>query len=207
MENIDAYKTISKPSNEILFKEKKSKFFGYAFPINTEDEVRSIIESLRKKHHTANHFCYAWQLGETDPRYRVNDDGEPKNSAGAPIHGQIQSFKVTNVLVVVIRIFGGTKLGIGGLIRAYRTAAQLALKQSTIIKRTIKDEIKIKFEYSEIDKVMGIIRQNQLKIISQDLEIDCIIVISSPKNKSEQVIDFFAPLNNVTILKNEFPKH
>ena len=107
----DTYKTLAKPSEEILFKEKKSKFFGYAFPIQNEDEVKPIIELLKKKHHTAGHVCYAWQLGTEIIRYRANDDGEPNNSAGLPIYGQIQAFDVTNVLVAVARIFGGTKIG------------------------------------------------------------------------------------------------
>ena len=98
MENSDIYKTLAKPANEILFKEKKSKFFGYAFPITSEDDIKPIIDGLRKKHHTANHVCYAWQLGVSDISYRANDDGEPNNSAGMPIYGQIQSYEVTNVL-------------------------------------------------------------------------------------------------------------
>jgi uncharacterized YigZ family protein len=133
----DTYKTIEKPSEEILFKEKKSKFYGYAFPIATEDEVKPILEALKKKHHTANHVCYAWQLGVKNQSYRANDDGEPNNSAGMPIYGQILSFEVTDVLVAVTRIFGGTKLGIGGLISAYKTGAQMALENAKIIEKTI----------------------------------------------------------------------
>lgn len=185
MEKSDIYKTLAKPTNEILFKEKKSKFFGYAFPITSEDDVKPIIEGLRKKHHTANHVCYAWQLGVSTISYRANDDGEPNNSAGMPIYGQIQSFGVTNVLVAVARIFGGTKLGVGGLISAYRIAAQMALEESNIVEKTIKAYIEVTFGYPEMDKVMRIIKQNQLKIVSQQLEMDCNITVSTVKSMAQ----------------------
>jgi len=191
MENSDKFKTLGKPTHEILFKEKKSKFFGYAFPITTENEVKPIIEGLRKKHHTANHVCYAWQLGVSKIRYRANDDGEPNNSAGMPIYGQIQSFELTNVLVAVARIFGGTKLGVGGLISSYRKAAQMALEESKIIEKTIRADIEVTFGYSDMDKVMRIIKQNQLEIVSQKLEMDCNITVSVAKSKAKKIIDNF----------------
>ena len=120
-------KSIAAPSEEALYKEKNSKFFGYAFPVNDEEEVKAILEDTKKQHHSARHWCYAFQLGTDKIYYRANDDGEPNNTAGMPIYGQIQSFGVTNVLVVVVRYFGGIKLGVGGLISAYRAAAQMAL--------------------------------------------------------------------------------
>ncbi len=199
MESIDIYRTLGKPSTSILHKEKKSKFFGYAFPIAFESEVKPIIENLRKKHHTANHVCYAWQLGETEIRYRANDDGEPNNSAGLPIYGQIKSFNVTNVLVAVVRIFGGTKLGVGGLITAYRTAAKLTLESSEIIEKTIYEQITLAFGYPEMDKVMRVIKQNQLNITSQQLEIDCRIIVSVPQSKSKLIVGIFEVLKNVAI--------
>ena len=150
----DHYLTLSTPSKEILFKERKSKFFAQAFPIQTEEDAKEIVESLRKKHHTANHVCYAWQLGVDNIRYRANDDGEPKNSAGMPIYGQIQSFGVTNVLVTVTRIFGGVKLGVGGLIQAYRVAAQMALENSNIVQKTITATFQLTFDYPQMDTVM-----------------------------------------------------
>ena len=165
----DTYRTLSKSSEEILFKEKKSKFFGYAYHIQTEDEVKPIIEAIKKKHHTAGHVCYAWQLGTEVTRYRANDDGEPNNSAGLPIYGQIQAFDVTNVLVAVARIFGGTKLGVGGLISAYRTGAQMALEVSKIEERLIEDTYQLSFGYPEMDKVMRILKQLQCEIISQHM--------------------------------------
>ncbi|MGB5499279.1 MAG: YigZ family protein [Maribacter sp.] len=197
MENSDKFKTLAKPSNEILFKEKKSKFFGYAFPITTEDEVKPIIEGLKKKHYNANHVCYAWQLGVSKIRYRANDDGEPNNSAGMPIYGQIQSFELTNVLVAVVRIFGGTKLGVGGLISSYRKATQMALEDSILIEKTIKADIEVTFGYPDMDRVMRIIKQNQLEIVSQQLEIDCTLIVSTTKSKAQPIALKFNSLKGI----------
>lgn len=191
METTDRYKTLAKPSSEILFKEKKSKFFATAYPILSEDEVKPILEELKKKHHTANHFCFAWQLGVDDARHRANDDGEPNNSAGMPIYGQIQSYGLTNVLVVVARIFGGTKLGVGGLIGAYRTAAKMALEESHIVIKTIKVQFELTFGYETMDKVMRVIKQNKFKIVSQRLETKCILNINAPKSQADDIDQLF----------------
>lgn len=197
----DTYKTLTKPSEEILFKEKKSKFFGYAFPIQNEDEVKPIIELLKKKHHTAGHVCYAWQLGTEIIRYRANDDGEPNNSAGLPIYGQIQAFDVTNVLVAVARIFGGTKLGVGGLISAYRTAAQMALAISKIEERLIEDTFQLSFEYAEMDKVMRVLKQRQCEIISQQMEMDCKFIVSVRKSEADNLLQTFEGFHKIAIKK------
>ncbi|MEQ8219330.1 MAG: YigZ family protein [Arenibacter sp.] len=198
---LDVYKTLKAPSEEILFKERKSKFFGYAYPILQEDEVKPIIEELRKQHHTANHVCYAWQLGVEDINYRANDDGEPNNSAGMPIYGQIQSFGVTNVLVAVARIFGGTKLGVGGLISAYRTAAQMALDSAEIIEKTLQKRYLLCFEYSEMDKVMRTLKQHQMEIVSQKMEMDCKIEISVRQNDALFTENIFTAMYPVKIKK------
>lgn len=199
--DLDVYKTLNTPSEEILFKERKSKFFGYAYPILHEDEVKPIIEELRKQHHTANHVCYAWQLGVEDVNYRANDDGEPNNSAGMPIYGQIQSFGVTNVLVAVARVFGGTKLGVGGLISAYRTAAQMALDSAEIIEKTLQQRYLLCFEYSEMDKVMRTLKQHQMEIVNQKMEMDCKIEISVRKNDSLLTENVFSAMYPVKIKK------
>ncbi len=198
METQDTYRTLARASNGILFKEKKSKFIAYAFPIISEDEVKPIIEGLRKKHHTANHVCYAWQLGISTLSYRANDDGEPNNSAGKPIYGQIQSYKLTNILVAIVRIFGGTKLGVGGLITAYRTAAQMALEESEIVEKTKKTYIELKFGYAAMNKVMRIIKQNQLEIESQQLEMDCVITVSTAKSKAQKIMVHFNTLKDIS---------
>lgn len=198
-EEKDTYKTILKPGKETLFKERGSKFFGYAFPVKTEDEVKDYIEELKKKHHTARHFCYAWQLGKSYDSYRANDDGEPSNSAGMPIYGQLQAFDVTNVLVVSVRYFGGTKLGVGGLIQAYKTSAQLALDASKIVKRTIDEGFRVTFEYPEMNTVMRIIKDENLKIISQKMELNCEIVLSVRKKEANKIFEIFENTYKVTI--------
>lgn len=195
----DTYKTIAQPSEEILFKEKNSKFFGYAFPVNNEDDVKNALELLKKQHNSARHFCYAYQLGTESISYRVNDDGEPNNSAGMPIYGQIQSFDVTNVLLVVIRYFGGVKLGVGGLISAYKIAAQMSLENSDIIEKTIDVHFNISFEYKNMNKVMRIIKEKNLEIINQKLELSCNIEVATRKKNAEEIFDIFDSVYEIII--------
>ena len=199
MEINDTYKTIIRPSKEVLFKDKNSKFFGYAYPVSSEEEVKSAIETLKKQHHSARHWCYAYQIGTEDLVYRANDDGEPNNSAGMPIYGQIQSFDVTNILIVVVRYFGGVKLGVGGLINAYKTAAQLALENAKIIEKTINVDFVIKFDYKNINKVMRIIKEKQLNITNQKLELNCQIFISVRKSEAQCILEIFQNLFEVEI--------
>lgn len=199
----DTYKTILKPSKEVLFKEKGSKFFGYAFPVTSEEDTKEFIESLKKQHHSARHWCYAWQLGKSYEHYRANDDGEPSNSAGMPIYGQLQSFDVTNILVVVVRYFGGTKLGVGGLIQAYKTTAQMALETCRIVARTIDETFQLKFEYPEMNIVMRIVKDEDLKIIDQKMELNCEFKISVRKNDAERIFNLFENTYKVTIKRLE----
>ena len=196
---IDTYKTISTASEEVLYKEKNSKFFGYAFPVTTEDEIKGILERLRKEHFSARHWCYAYQIGTEKIQYRANDDGEPNNSAGMPIYGQIQSFEVTNVLVVVVRYFGGVKLGVGGLISAYKIAAQMALENSEIIEKTIDKQFTISFGYANMNKVMRIIKEKNLNIVSQKMEMDCEIVIATRKKNVQNLLDTFENLYEIKL--------
>lgn len=191
MEIQDTYKTIAQPSEEILFKEKNSKFFGYAFPIESQEELKPIIDDLRKLHPTAGHFCYAYQLGTEKITYRANDDGEPSNSAGMPIYGQLQSFGLTNVLIVVVRFFGGVKLGVGGLISAYKIAAQLSLENALIIEKTIDVQFCVFFEYKNMNKVMRIIKEKNLELISQKMEMSCEVIIKTRKKNAEQIFSIF----------------
>jgi len=195
----DTYKTLSKASEEVLFKDKNSKFFGYAFPVKSEDDVKFHLEALKKQHHSARHWCYAYQIGtqENQLQFRANDDGEPNNSAGMPIYGQIQSFEVTNVLIVVVRYFGGVKLGVGGLITAYKTSAQMALEHSKIVTRTINQKIELKFEYKDMNKVMRIIKEKNLKITDQTLELNCAIIISVRVKKLKPILESFNAIYGV----------
>ena len=195
----DTYKTITSPSEEILFKEKNSKFYGYAFPITTEEEVKTHLEILRKQHIGAVHFCYAFQIGTDKIQFRANDDGEPSNTAGVPIYGQIQSFSVTNILIVVVRYFGGTKLGVGGLISAYRTCAQMALEVSEIVEKTINIHYLISFDYKNMNKVMRVIKEKNLEIIFQKMEISCEIEIATRKKNAETVFNIFNSFYEIEI--------
>jgi uncharacterized YigZ family protein len=198
----DTYRTISVPSTEILFKEKNSKFFGYAFPIQSEGEVKPIIDDLRKQHPHAVHYCYAYQIGTEKIIYRANDDGEPSNSAGMPIYGQIQSFDLTNVLIVVVRIFGGVKLGVGGLITAYKTTAQLTLESSEIIEKTIDVHYLISFDYKNINKVMRVIKEKNIEIVNQKMEMSCEIEILTRKKNAEMIFDIFNAMFEIEIKPN-----
>ncbi len=199
MEEKDTYKTITKPSDETLFKEKGSKFFGYAFPVKTEDEVNKCLEIVKEKHKSARHFCYAYQVGRGQVYFRANDDGEPSNSAGMPIYGQIQSFDLTNVLVVVVRYFGGTKLGVGGLISAYKTSAKLSLEESEIIEKTIDITFEIGFDYKNMNKVMRVIKEKNLNLIDQKLELECKIYISVRKSMADEIEGIFDSIYEVSI--------
>lgn len=197
----DTYNTIAAPAPEILYKEKNSKFFGYAFPVTTEDEIKIHLEQLRKQHYGAVHFCYAFQLGTDTVYYRANDDGEPGNTAGMPIYGQIQSFGLTNIVVVVVRFFGGIKLGVGGLISAYRTAAQMVLQEAEIVEKTIDILYKIAFDYKNMNKVMRIIKENNLTIVTQNMNESCEMVVATRKKNAEKIFDIFTHLFEIEIQK------
>lgn len=201
MNSNDTFKTIALPTEEILFKEKSSKFYGYAFPVTSEEEVKQQLDDLRKKHPGAVHYCYAYQIGTEKTIYRANDDGEPSNSAGAPIYGQIQSHGLTNLLIVVVRFFGGIKLGVGGLIVAYKTAAQMSLEQAEIIEKTIDIHYLISFDYKNMNKVMRIIKEKNLEIIEQKLELNCEIEIATRKKNAESIFDIFSNLYEISIKK------
>lgn len=200
----DTYKTIDNPGEETLFKEKNSKFFGYAFPVKNEDEVKTILEQVKKQHYSARHWCYAFQTGTGKNVYfRANDDGEPSNSAGMPIYGQIQSFDVTDILVVVVRYFGGVKLGVGGLIQSYKTSAQLALEASEIIEKTIDAEYIVQCEYKDLNKVMRVIKEKNVNVIQQQMELNCIFYIAVRLQEAEDVFQAFAQIYGVDIKEKE----
>lgn len=200
-EEKDFYKTISQPTEEVLYKEKNSKFFGYAFPIKKEEEVKELLDQIKKVHYNARHWCYAFQLGTDPVYYRANDDGEPSNTAGAPIYGQIQSFDVTDILIVVVRYFGGVKLGVGGLITAYRAAAQMAMEEADIIECTIDKKFKVRFEYKDMNNVMRVIKERNLQLVQQKLEMTCEIELSIRKSEYQQALDAFVPFYEVKVIE------
>jgi uncharacterized YigZ family protein len=195
----DTYKTISQPSPEILYKEKNSKFFGYSFPISNEEEIKPLLEQLRKHHYGAVHFCYAFQIGTQPIFFRANDDGEPSNTAGMPIYGQIQSFGLTNIVVVVVRFFGGVKLGVGGLISAYRMAAQMSIESADIIEKTIDIHYIVTFDYKNMNKVMRVIKEKNLQIIALEMNESCQIEIATRKKNAEIIFDIFKSIFEIEI--------
>ncbi|PHR74016.1 MAG: YigZ family protein [Lutibacter sp.] len=199
MNTSDTYKTIEKEFEGEIFKDRGSKFIGYTFPLTDDDEVKSHIDMLKSKHHKARHWCYAWKLGVEKARFRANDDGEPNNSAGQPIYGQILSFDVTNILIVVVRYFGGTKLGVGGLINAYRAGAKLVLEESAIVEKTIDVHFKLTFEYEHMDKVMRIIKEKKIVIVNQKMEMNCVFEVSVRKKFAEATKMAFENLRCLTI--------
>lgn len=194
----DTYKTITDKVEEILFKDKNSKFYGYAYPVSTEEEIKNHLDQLKKEHFTARHWCYAYQIGTETIKYRANDDGEPNNSAGMPIYGQILSNEITNVLVVVVRYFGGVKLGVPGLINAYRTCAQLTLEEANIIEKTITCSAILAFTYPQMNKAMRIIKEQNFEIEKQSFEETCEIIISFPKINLDKVTNYFTQVHDIS---------
>ena len=194
----DEYLTIAKPS-EGIFKEKGSKFFAFAYPVSSENEIKKIQKELRKKYYDARHHCYAFRLGADMKIYRASDDGEPSNSSGPPILGQIQSNILTNILIVVVRYFGGTKLGIPGLINAYRTASLDAIKNARIIKKTSNNIYELHFSYPQMNDVMKIIKEEKIDQFDQKFEINCSLKISIRKRKDEEILESLSKINNLNI--------
>lgn len=194
----DTYKTIEQIS-EGLFKSKGSRFIAFALPVKNEIEVKAHLKELRKKYHDARHHCFAYRLGFDKSIYRINDDGEPSGTAGRPIYGQILSNDLTNILVVVIRYFGGTKLGISGLINAYKTSSKEALNNAIIISKTINDIYEIEFEYEDMNNVKKIIRESNLNQIFQIFELKCKIKFEVRKRDSNLVFENFSRINNLKI--------
>ncbi len=182
-----SYHTITKTS-EGLYKEKGSKFIAIASSVENEADVKACLESLRKQYYDARHHCYAYVIGEDYSQFRANDDGEPNHSAGDPILGQIRSKNLTNTLVVVIRYFGGTKLGVSGLIHAYKTAAEEALRENVIIKVAITDAVEITFDYESTNEVMRLVKDLDLKIVSQKYEADCSLTVKVQVDQTEMLL-------------------
>lgn len=200
---MDTYKTIASSVQEVIFKEKSSKFLGYAFPVASEEEIKAHLEEVKKAHFSARHWCYAWQLGYgTNQRYRANDDGEPNNTAGIPIYGQIQSFELTNILVIVVRYFGGIKLGVGGLVQAYKTTAQLTLQEAEIEEKLITEELCIRFDYPLMNKVMRVVKEQNLNITQQLLTENCELHLAIRQSDYFRMQELFENIYGVLIVKD-----
>ena len=200
----DTYKTIREPSQGV-YKEKGSKFLAFAYPIATEAEVKARLEELRKQYYDARHHCYAYILGADKAAYRINDDGEPSSTAGKPIYGQLLSHDLTNILIVVVRYFGGIKLGVPGLINAYKTATKDALDNAIIIEKKITEVYNLQFTYEQMNSVMKILKDEELPQSNQKFELDCSLDFSVRQSASTRVCDEFLKLKGVklTLLRVE----
>jgi len=183
----DTYKTIEQPT-EGIFRDRGSKFLAYTYPINSENDIKSIVATLKAEHPKANHHCWAMRLSIDRSVFRVNDDGEPSGTAGRPILNTLLSRDLTNVVVVVVRYFGGTLLGVPGLINAYKVATEEALNQATIIHKTVNDIYTIAFDYLQMNDVMRIIKDDNLAILNQQFDNDCRIQVSIRKTQVEQTL-------------------
>lgn len=192
------YKTI-KNRSEGIFKDRGSKFLAFAFPVSTEDQVKEITDNLRREYHDARHHCYAWRLGADMEHFRANDDGEPSKTAGRPVLGQIQKYELTDILIVVVRYFGGTLLGTGGLINAYRSAATDSLEQAEIIIKDVKERYEVKFPYSAMNDVMKVLKEEQADQVSQDFDMDCKILVSIPLERSDRLTGRLCGIEQVKI--------
>jgi uncharacterized YigZ family protein len=195
---MDEYRTLQEESQG-LYKEKGSRFIAIAMPVGSVDEVKSQLERLRKLHHDARHHCYAYRLGEEPFESRFNDDGEPSGTAGKPIYGQIQSFELTNTLIVVIRYFGGVKLGTGGLIQAYRSAARDAVNNGQVLTKKWKAALEIRFDYLQMNDIMRIIKEEGLRIIRQDLKEKYCILLEINKSNLDAIIKKISSIEMVEL--------
>lgn len=200
--NEDCYKSI-KQASEALYKEKGSKFIAFAYPVSTEIELKEKLSILKKQHHDARHHCYAYMLGVDQKKFRAVDDGEPSSTAGKPILGQILSNQLTNILIVVVRYFGGTKLGTSGLIRAYKTAASNAIANAEIVNKIVTEIYTIDFDYPLMNKIMKLIKTEKIEQLAQNFNQECKLTIRIRQSESGNLIAKFKEIENV---KAEFVK-
>jgi uncharacterized YigZ family protein len=196
----DTYKTLAGIS-EGVFKDKGSKFIAYAYPVTGEEAIQRILEDIRKKHHKARHHCYAWRLGTEEIHYRANDDGEPSSTAGKPILGQLLSNDLTNVVVVVVRYFGGTLLGTSGLIQAYKKATAEAIRNNKILVKKIETTFEIRFAYSLLNEVMQIIKSENLNPVFTDFSENCLIRVTVRKGEEKRMENTFTRLVGAEVKK------
>jgi uncharacterized YigZ family protein len=197
----DTYKTIAQPV-ESIFRDRGSKFLGFAYPVTSDNDIKAIVANLKSEHPKANHHCWAIRLGIDRSVFRVNDDGEPSGTAGRPILNTLLSRNITNVLVVVVRYFGGTLLGVPGLINAYKTATEMALDTAQVIEKTVNDIYTITFDYAQMNDVMRIIKDDQLQILEQVSELNCQIKFSVRKTQVEGVMSKMNKVSGVKAVYN-----
>lgn len=197
----DTYKTIAKPA-EGSYSEKRSKFLAYAFPVQNEQEVKQRLTEIQKKHWDARHHCYAYILGPNKDAYRLNDNGEPSGTAGRPIYGQLLSKDLTNTLVIVVRYFGGIKLGVSGLQNAYKVAAREALDAAVIEERTVQEQFRVTFEYVKMNDIMQILKDPEVQVLDRQSYMQCIYTISVRQRDADRITGALrkVPMTEVTAL-------
>jgi len=194
----DTYLTIEKPA-ESIFRDRGSKFIGYAYPISSDNDIKPIIAALKQEHPKANHHCYAMRLSTDRSVFRINDDGEPSGTAGRPILNVLLSRNLTNVVVIVVRYFGGTLLGVPGLINAYKTAAELALNEAKVVEKTVNDIYTISFEYLQMNEIMRIVKDESLDILEQQFDNNCSMKISIRKMHVNAVLAKLQKLDSARV--------
>ena len=200
MNQITTYRTLELPI-QAEFKDKGSRFLVFAYPVQTAEQVKKHVDDLRQEHHKARHWCYAYRFGVDGNQFRANDDGEPSGSAGRPILGQIDSFELTDVLVVVVRYFGGTLLGVPGLIYAYKTSTQMALENAQVIEKNIEKTVRIQCEYPYLNEAIRIAKNYQAEIIEQDLQLDCRLTVRIPLANAEACLAAWAQTRQIELLE------
>lgn len=200
MNQITTYQTLKSPI-QAEFKDKGSRFLAFAYPVQTAEQVKKRVDDLRQEHYKARHWCYAYRLGVDGNQFRANDDGEPSGSAGRPILGQIDSFELTDVLVVVVRYFGGTLLGVPGLIYAYKTSTQMALENAQVIEKNIEKTVRIRCEYPYLNEAIRIAKNHQAEIIEQDLQLDCRLTVRIPLANAEACLAAWAQTRQIELLE------
>ncbi|MDQ3535726.1 MAG: YigZ family protein [Bacteroidota bacterium] len=193
---VDSYLTLEKIT-EGLYKEKGSKFFSFAMPVSTEHEIKEILDSYKKKYYDSRHICYAYILGKDKETYKANDGGEPNHSAGDPILGQIRSKNLTDCLIIVVRYFGGTKLGVSGLVNAYKTAAADAIHNNIIIEKVVKEQVVVNFPYHSLNEVMRVVKDYNLDIVQQNFDINCQMLLLVRQQQLDEVSAIFENMTDV----------
>lgn len=197
----DSFLTFARES-EGLYKDRGSKFHFFGFPVQSEEEIKIKLSELKNIYFDASHHCYAWILGKDGTHFRANDDGEPNHSAGDPILGQIRSHQLTNVLIVVVRYFGGTKLGVSGLIQAYKTSAQQAIESNEIVSQFLQEQVRLKFPYAAMNEVMKMVKALDLSIIHQEMNLSCELVLNFRAGLKEEVENRVLDMDSVELLSD-----
>ena len=195
---IHEYKTIENSIENTLLKEKGSKFIGFAFPVNNETELKNALEKVRSEHPKATHHCYAFRMGLNGENYRANDDGEPSGSAGLPIYNQLLANEITNVLVISVRYYGGTKLGVSGLVKAYKESAKITLEEAKIITKELETEIKIQFSFNQQNVIFTLLSKFDAKVLNFDADENCILTATLKTAQKESISEKLSEMQHIS---------